>query len=92
FLSIAAPCYASSPSENVDLPLVLSEAEQIALLQSPELQQIAANAAAISEEAIALGQLPDPKLTVGAQNVPTDTFSFTQDDMTMIEMGIEQEL
>ncbi|MHB1949825.1 MAG: TolC family protein [Gammaproteobacteria bacterium] len=70
--------------------LTLSEAEQLAIANAPELQGLRATAEALRQQAIADGQLSDPKLSVGAVNVPTNTFSFTQDDMTMIMAGIEQ--
>jgi outer membrane protein TolC len=41
--------------------------------------------------AVAEGQLMDPKLRFGAVNVPTNTFSLTEEDMTMVEIGVTQE-
>jgi outer membrane protein TolC len=78
----------ATASENE--PLTLAETENIALALAPELKQIQANSDALKEQAIAEGQLPDPQLMVGAANVPTDTFSFTQDDMTMVQVGLRQ--
>ncbi len=43
------------------------------------------------EQAIAEGQLMDPRLRVGAVNVPVNNFSFTDEDMTMVEVGVSQE-
>lgn len=41
-------------------------------------------------ESNAAGTLPDPKVTLGAANFPTDTFDFNQEPMTQINMGISQ--
>lgn len=72
------------------VPLTLPEAEHIAISIAPELQRLQATREALKQQSIADRQLPDPKLMAGAINVPTDTFSFTQDDMTMIEVGLQQ--
>lgn len=77
----------SSPSAT---PLTLVEAEQLALALDPEVQRLRVSAQSLDEQAIADGQLPDPKLIVGAVNVPTNTLRFTQDDMTMVAAGIQQ--
>jgi len=38
------------------------------------------------------GALPDPMLTLGAVNLPTDTFDRDQEAMTQMQIGIEQSL
>lgn len=70
--------------------LTLSEAESLALSTSPELQRFQAASSAWQQQAIADGQLTDPQLVVAATNVPTNSFSFTQDDMTMEQIGLQQ--
>lgn len=83
----ALTSFAAKPS----LPLLtLPEAEKLAIRHEPTLQSLQANSDALHQQAIADEQLPDPKLMVGAANVPTNNFSFTQDDMTMMDVGIEQ--
>jgi outer membrane protein TolC len=42
------------------------------------------------EQAIADGQLPDPKMSIGLANMPTDSFSFNQEQMTQLRVGINQ--
>lgn len=66
------------------------EAGQLAIQQAPELKRLRADALALDQKAIADKQLPDPKLMAGTLNVPTNNFSFTQDEMTMIMGGLEQ--
>ena len=72
--------------------LTLLQIEKVALSQSPEVEQLQAQASALSEAGIASGQLPDPKLTLGTMNVPTDTFSLTQEPMTQIQLGLQQSI
>lgn len=72
------------------VPLSLPEAERITIANAPELERLRATSDAFAQQAIADGQLPDPKLTAGAINVPVNSFSFTQDDMTMVEIGVQQ--
>ncbi|MBY0292488.1 MAG: hypothetical protein K2W92_04285 [Alphaproteobacteria bacterium] len=70
-------------------PLTLSEVEQITISISPEIERLEATSEAFTQQAIADGQLPDPKLMAGAIDVPVNTFSFDQDDMTMVEIGVQ---
>lgn len=72
------------------LALELSEAEQIALNISPELQQIEARRLSLDEESVAEGQFPDPMLSAGFLNVPVDTFAFSQEPMTQVQFGVQQ--
>ncbi|HAT1844407.1 TPA: TolC family protein [Legionella pneumophila] len=70
--------------------LTLSQAEHIAIAIAPELQRLQATRESLRQQSIADRQLPDPKLIAGAINVPANSFSFTQDDMTMIAIGLQQ--
>lgn len=69
----------------------LKRAEVLALQKAPELEQLQANKNALIQEAIADDQWVDPKLILGATNVPTDSFSFTQENMTQIQVGLMQQ-
>lgn len=86
FLFFQSNTYAFS----YEAPLTLAEAERLAILTAPELKQLQATADSLKEQAVADGQLSDPQLIVGAANVPTNSFSFTQDDMTMLQIGLQQ--
>lgn len=79
-------CYASYR----ETTLSLAKAEQLAISTAPELQQLQANADSLRAQAVADGQWADPQLIVGAANVPTNSFSFNQDDMTMVQFGLQQ--
>lgn len=87
---VALLCWSSMSVAAQVLPLSLPDAERAALVNAPELHRFEAKSQALAAKAIADGQLPDPQLMAGTINVPTNTFSFTQDDMTMIEVGLSQ--
>lgn len=46
---------------------------------------------ALRSQAIASGQLPDPKLRLALANLPTDTFDFDQENMTQVQVGLSQQ-
>ena len=75
--------------------LSLEEAQHRAVQRS---RQVAAQNAAIrasQEMSVAAGQLPDPVLKMGIDNLPVngpDQFSTTRDFMTMRRIGLSQEL
>lgn len=71
--------------------LSIDEATYLALEQTPELKQTQENAESLKQRSIAERQLPDPKLNVGVINLPTNNFSFTEDEMTMIQFGVSQQ-
>lgn len=82
--------YVNSHAYAYSTSLSLSEAEYIALSSAPELKQLQANADSLDQKAVADGQWSDPQFIVGAANVPTPSYSFTQDDMTMMQLGLQQ--
>ena len=70
--------------------LSLSEAELRALEADPIVEATEARADAMREDAVADGQLPDPKMRIGLNNVPTDTFDLGQEAMTQLSFGLQQ--
>lgn len=74
-----------------DPTLSLADAERIAIDRDAVLRQLAVESDGMRQRAIAEGQLMDPRLRVGAVNVPVDSWSFTAEDMTMVEVGVTQE-
>lgn len=77
-----------------DAPLTLAEAQRRALARSQLLPAQDAAAAAAKEMAVASGQLMDPVLKLGVDNLPVsgpDAWSFTRDFMTMGRIGVMQE-
>ena len=73
--------------------LTLDDALRLSLERQPALEAYTRTAQASTEAATAARQRPDPRLTVGVQNLPItgDPLSFTNDDMTMRTIGIGRE-
>ena len=84
--------FAVAPVLHAGEPLTLARAEALALSQAPLLSHHRTNVIAASERAVYEGRLPDPQLTVGAVNVPADSFSLRQEDMTMQMVSIRQSI
>ncbi len=82
--------FSVSPSVIAGETLTLARAEQLALANAPLLSHHRTNVTAASERAVYESRLPDPQLMIGVVNVPTDSFSTRQDDMTMQMIGIRQ--
>ncbi|MBR8041949.1 TolC family protein [Burkholderia cenocepacia] len=75
-------------------PLTLDAALQSATDRSASMQAAQASVLARSEAAVKAGQLPDPMLKAGIDNLPVNggqRFTVGQDFMTMRRIGIEQE-
>ena len=76
-------------------PLTLGQAQQQAVARSRQLTAQDLASAASREMAVAAGQLPDPVLKAGIDNLPVsggDRFSLSNDFMTMRRIGVSQEL
>ncbi len=71
--------------------LTLEQAEQMALVDEPGIISQQWQMQSLSAQSIADGQLMDPKLQVGLNNLPTDTFEFDQENMTQFKVGIMQQ-
>lgn len=75
--------------------LSLDDALQLAERNAPSLTAQAAKLDAAKSAAIPAGELPDPKLALGLQNVPIegdDRWSLDRDFMTMQMVGVMQEM
>lgn len=89
-LILGASVQAYAQSHSVSLEESLQLALKHSSLTKSSLQSIQAS----QEAAVQAGELPDPMLMVGIENVPTSgdmRFSTTQDSMTMRRIGIEQQ-
>ena len=71
--------------------LNLKQVEQIALDNDPIVNSHEATSRSFSEMALFSATLPDPKLILGAVNMPVDTFDLSQEAMTQLKVGIQQE-
>jgi outer membrane protein, heavy metal efflux system len=75
-------------------PLTLEQALDLAVQRSEMARSARAGVLSATESARAAGQLPDPTLQAGIDNLPvtgTGAFRTTSDSMTMKRIGISQE-
>lgn len=70
--------------------LTLARAERLALERAPWLAHHRANVDAAAERVVYEARLPDPQLTLGTVNVPADSLSLREEDMTMLMVGVRQ--
>jgi len=78
-----------------DGPLTIEAAQRLAVARSRQLSAQDMAVAASREMAVAAGQLPDPVLKLGIDNLPAsgpDQFNVTRDFMTMRRIGVMQEI
>ena len=71
--------------------LTLKEAVDASLEGNPNLAQMIERHKAFLEIPSQVGSLPDPKLSLNAMNLPTNTFSTGQEPMTQMQIGFSQE-
>lgn len=80
---------------NAAAALTFDDALSLAQQQAPSLRAEASRLQAARSEAVAAGQLPDPKLLLGLQNLPiegAERWSLNDDGMTMRMVGVMQEM
>ncbi len=87
---LASNGFAAQQSETEILSL--QQAIQLGLQQSPALAAVRATAIAAAEQVPQAGGLPDPRLSLGLANLPTNSFSLDQDPMSQIQVGFSQDL
>lgn len=87
FLSVSA---SELPVINENTPLSFERAVKAAQKNDPWLTGNIHKQRAIELMSIAVDTLPDPKVSIGLANLPTDGFDFGQEGMTQAKMGISQ--
>jgi outer membrane protein TolC len=70
--------------------LALEDAINLAIQGDPWSVQSIHLQRALLDESVAAGALPDPRITLGAANLPTDTFDTGQEGMTQATIGLSQ--
>ena len=79
----------------LEQPLGLAQAQHLAIARSHQLAGQDSAISAAHQMAVAAGQLPDPVLKFGIDNLPVggaDRFSLGNDFMTMRRLGVMQEI
>lgn len=81
----------TSAQEVVELSnLTFQEFERLAISADPVASQLRNRASSMRDMAVGSAQLPDPIIQLGVENLPTDTFAFDQEEMTMKVIGLQQ--
>ena len=70
--------------------LDLDESVRLALQDDPAIKAMQTRASAISDAAVADGQLPDPQLKTGLYNLPVDDFDIDREPTTQLRLGLVQ--
>jgi len=93
-LALAVAAIVSPSLDAAEPGLSFAEALKIAVTRSQQIVSQRAMAEAAGEMIVAAGELPDPKLKAGVENVPVegpDAWSLRRDFMTMSKIGLMQE-
>jgi cobalt-zinc-cadmium efflux system outer membrane protein len=65
-------------------------AVSLAVVNNPGLDDLRRRAEAAAAVPSQVSSLPDPRISIGAGNVPVDTFSLDQEAMTQLQLGVTQ--
>lgn len=68
----------------------LEQAITLAQQNDPWLHGSRLKQSAVENRSIASGTLPDPKVSLGIMNLPTDTWDLDQEGMTQLKVGVSQ--
>lgn len=85
WLVLSAPARAGDTGQ-----LTLNQVVRAALSEDIWQQGNELRKQAVLAESVAAGQLPDPKMTLSAANVPVDSFDLDQEAMTQLKVGVSQ--
>jgi len=72
--------------------MILSALINEAMENNMAIQSRAATIRALQSKATASGALPDPRIGIAVQSLPTDTFDFDQEPMTQKQIFVEQSI
>jgi len=72
-------------------PLSLSQALSIAIAVDPWLTRSALRQKSMIDTSEAVDSLPNPVISIGLANLPTDGFAFDQEPMTQFKAGVTQQ-
>ena len=90
FIVIVSGCLPWTLSA-AEMPILsLSRAVEIAIEHDPWHTASQARQRALEAQSQAVSGFPSPKLSVSAMNLPTDSFSFNQENMTQLSVGVSQ--
>ena len=92
--SLIIVCFGLMPltlqAEGVGTPLDLDVAIELAVRNDPWLSSSSYRESALSDQAVAAAELPDPRVNIMAANFPLDSFDIRQEPMTQLAIGVSQ--
>ncbi|MGE4071081.1 MAG: TolC family protein [Lysobacterales bacterium] len=92
--SLIIVCFGLMPltlqAEGVGTPLDLDVAIELAVRNDPWLSSSSHRESALSDQAVAAAELPDPRVNIMAANFPLDSFDIRQEPMTQLAIGVSQ--
>ena len=91
-LTLAGSAWAQQPAAEGHADATLASLIQLANTANPAIAAARYRVAAAQARIRPAGTRPDPMLMLGVINVPVKSLSFTDEDMTMKMVGIEQSL
>ena len=89
-ITIFTASAAESPEIKVNAPLSFEQTVRAAQKNDPWLTGNVHKQRAIESMSTAVNTLPDPKMSIGLANLPTNGFDFGQEGMTQAKVGISQ--
>jgi cobalt-zinc-cadmium efflux system outer membrane protein len=95
FRCVLLICFLAAADLAVAEPLTFDAALDLASRSSPDIAVQNASVEATQSASVAAGRLPDPKLTLGIENLPVtgeERGSLTRDFMTMRKVGLMQDV
>lgn len=92
FISLIAMLFlqCSVSAQDTENTLFIEQAVKLAQENDPWLTGNRHMQDAAKSKSVAAGSLPDPQISLGLANLPTDSFSFNQEGMTQVKVGISQ--
>ncbi len=91
-LLVVLPLSASAASNITFQGLSLEDAERYALQRDTLIKSFEQQSQAYIEQSTAVDSWPDPRIKLGAQAVPIDSFDLEQEPMTQLVLGYQQML
>ncbi|MBU2880290.1 TolC family protein [Aliiglaciecola lipolytica] len=83
--------FALPAAQAAERQLSLGDAVQLAIENDPWQRGNQLQRQALSSQSMAVDTLPDPVLSMGLLNLPTNGFAFDQEAMTQLKVGIAQQ-
>ena len=89
-MSMLAVSITTTSSNAFESTLSFSQAVNIAKKNDPWLKGSHFKQQSLEAQSLVVNTQPDPKVSISFANLPTDTFSLSQEGMTQFKVGISQ--